>query len=50
MAEFDYEIVYKPEKSNVVADALSRMYMLECGAVSEVQPVLRMFQRMEKDY
>ena len=49
LTEFDYEIVYKPGKSNVVADALSRLYMMECCAISEVQPVLQMFQRLEKD-
>ena len=49
-AEFDYEIVHKSRKFNVVADALSRMHMVECFPVSEVHPSLKMFQRLGQDY
>ena len=49
LAEFDYEIIHKLEKSNVVADALSRLYMMECMAISNVQPVLQTLQRLGKD-
>ena len=31
LAEFDFEIVYRPGKSNVVADALSRLSVAGCG-------------------
>ena len=31
IAEFDFEIIHRPGKSNVVADALSRLNKLECG-------------------
>ena len=46
LAEFDYEIVHKPEKSNVVADALSRMHTVDCCVVSDVHPGFKMFQRL----
>ena len=36
LAEFDFEIVYRPGKSNVVADALSRLNVAECGTSSRV--------------
>ena len=36
LAEFDFEIVYRPGKSNVVADALSRLNVADCGTTSRV--------------
>ena len=36
LAEFDFEIVYRPGKSNVVADALSRLNVADCGTSSRV--------------
>ena len=50
LAEFDYGIVHKPGKSNVVGDALSRIHMVDCCAVSEVHPSLKIFQRLGQDY
>ena len=35
--EFDFEVIHKPVKSNIVGDALSRLYMMECLVISEVQ-------------
>ena len=34
----------------MVADALSRMYIVLCCVVSEVHPSLKMFQILEQDY
>ena len=50
LAEFDYEIVHKPGKSNVVADALSRVDTIECCAISEVHHGLKLFQGLEQEY
>ena len=36
LAEFDFEIVYRPTKSNVVAYALSRLNVADCGTSSRV--------------
>ena len=35
IAEFDFEVVHKPGKSNVVVDALSRLSAVDCGAASK---------------
>ena len=35
LAEFDFEIVHRPGKSNVVADALSQLGTIECGTTLE---------------
>ena len=35
IAEFDFEIVYRPGKSNVVADALSRLNAVDYGTISK---------------
>ena len=35
LAEFDHEIVHRFRKSNVVADALSRLHVVECGVASK---------------
>ena len=43
LIEFDYKIVHKPRKSNVVADALSKLYMMECMVLSYVQRILQHF-------
>ena len=34
LAEFDFEVVHRPRKSNVVADALSRLNAMQIGAAS----------------
>ena len=36
LAEFDFEIVYRPGKSNVVAYALSWLNVADCGTTSRV--------------
>ena len=35
LAEFDFEIVYRLGKGNVVADALSRLNIVDCGTPSK---------------
>ena len=35
VAEFDFEVVHRPGKSNVVADALSRLSTVDYGATSK---------------
>ena len=35
LSEFDFEIVYRPGKGNVVADALSRLHVVDCGTTSK---------------
>ena len=50
LAEFDYEIVHRPGKSNVVADALSRLGTVECGTISAVHHGLKLFQGLEQKY
>ena len=34
VAEFDFEVVHRPGRSNVVADALSRPSAVDCGVAS----------------
>ena len=34
LAEFDFEVVHRPRKSNVVADALSKLNAVQCGVAS----------------
>ena len=34
LAEFDFEVVHRHGKSNVVADALSKLIAMECGTAS----------------
>ena len=34
MAEFDFSVEHRPGKSNVVADALSRLNTVQCGTAS----------------
>ena len=50
MAEFDYRIVHRPEKSNVVANALSRLSVANCGTTSGGKSGLEMFQGLEQQY
>ena len=38
LAKFGFEIVYRLGKSNVVADALSRLNVADCGTSSKVYP------------
>ena len=35
LSEFDFEIVYRLGKGNVVADALSRLHVVDCGTTSK---------------
>ena len=35
LPEFDFEIVYRPGKGNVVVDALSRLQVVDCGIASK---------------
>ena len=35
LAEFEFEVVHRPGKSNVVVDALSRLHAVECLAASK---------------
>ena len=35
LAEFEFEVVHRPGKSNVVADALSKLQVVECLVASK---------------
>ena len=50
IAEFDFEIVYRPGKSNVVADALSRLNVVDCGISSRVYHREDLFRGLEQAY
>ena len=50
IAEFDFEIVHRPGKSNVVADALSRLNTLECGLIASEQHWEKQWKNLIKDY
>ena len=50
LAEFDFEVIHKPGKSNVVANALSRLYMVECQTISEVQVDSKLLRKLEEEY
>ena len=50
IAEFDFEIVHRPGKSNVVADALPRLNTLECGLIASEQHWERQWKNLIKDY
>ena len=50
LAEFDFEIVYRPGKSNVVADALSRLNVAECGTSSRVYHREDLLKGLEQAY
>ena len=50
LAEFDYRMVYQPGKSNVVADTLSQLSVVNCGTTSGGKSGLEMFQGLEQQY
>ena len=50
LAEFDYEVIHRPGKSNVVADALSRLYLIECLSISEVELDSKLLRKLEEEY
>ena len=50
LAEFNYEMFQKPGKSNAVADALSRMKVGECLAMSEVGMSPKILQKLENNF
>ena len=50
LAEFDYEVVHRPGKSNVVADALPRLQLVGCGKASKGHSGEDLFRRLEQAY
>ena len=50
IAEFDFDIVHRLGKSNVVADALSRLNTLECGLTASGQHWEKQWKNPIKDY
>ena len=50
LAEFGFEIVYKPRKGHVVADALSRLQVVDCGTTSKGFSRENLFTRLEEAY
>ena len=53
LAEFDFEIVHRPRKSNVVADALSRLNKIEVQELGTVKKGVKredMFKGLEQAY
>ena len=50
LAEFDFEIVYRLGKSNVVADALSRLNVADCGTTSRVYHREDLLKGLEQAY
>ena len=50
LAEFDFEIVYRPGKGNVVADALSRLQVVDCGTASKGFNREDLFKGIEQAY
>ena len=47
LAESDFEVVHKPGKSNVVADALSKLHAVQCGAASRGHHGKDLFKGLE---
>ena len=50
LAEFDFEVVHGPEKSNMMASALSRLNAVQCGAASEGYHREDLFKGLEPAY
>ena len=53
LAEFDFEIVHRPGKSNVVADALSRLNKIEVQELGTVKKGVKredLFKGLEQAY
>ena len=50
LAEFDFEIVYRPGKGNMVADALSRLQVVDCGTTSKGFNREDLFTGLEQAY
>ena len=50
LAEFNFEIVYRPGKGNVVADALSRLNVADCGTSSRVHNREDLLRGLEQAY
>ena len=50
MSEFDFEVVHRPGKSNVVADALSRLSVVQVGAASRGHHREDLFRGLEQAY
>ena len=50
VSEFDFDIVHRPGKSNVVADPLSRLNTLECGLTASEHHWEKQWQNLIKGY
>ena len=50
LAEFDFEVVHRPRKSNMVADALPRLNAVQCGAASRGHHWEGLFKGLEQAY
>ena len=50
LAEFDFEVVHRPGKSNEIANALSRLNVKECGTASRGHHREDLFRGLEQAY
>ena len=50
LAEFDFEVVHRLGKSNVVADTLSKLNTVECGITSKGHHREDLFKGLEQAY
>ena len=50
LAKFDFEVVHRLGKSNVVAYALSRLNVVQCGAASRGHHREDLFRGLEQTY
>ena len=50
LADFDFEVVHRPGKSNVVADALSKLNAVQCGVASRSHNMEDLFKGLEQTY